>query len=511
MYNESTGSGPLSWSPTTAFFFNKNNGLGSARFSTFGKRSGNHVDSPATPSLFATSDGHSGSGSNSSLGFQSLSSQGNGSELGNNGEHWSPHNYWSTLSSDSKAGITSTSATFPNDPNWEQSQSSRTGGEGHANGSLHQGHGQGHGPLLYQGSFSPANGGGRNGMNGMVPPTPRGMAPPPPLISSRNPRSAGLSWLYQDLPMGSADATRQASMPQGQHHSEMSHSLNAFAVPLTTLSRPPLSARAPRSRRGTAHEESDVRTTPAWATSVERSISPGEGHSAGSDGAELSHRSYTTTTFFTPDDGRYASEEARWAAVQAREPRASAAFFYCVLTTKVRESVASRRIHTTSRSADLRANAFIPLHQIFCRTTCPSRRPVRENICFVNTAQEASALGYRACKRCKPDVQGGDPHEERQEVLINKVKDRLLQSIIEGGKGKAVKGKGLKYIAEELGVSHWHLHRCFKKRVGTTPEAWAKAQAKRLRSLRRSSGGGASEVSYDGERMPMRGEIGHEP
>ncbi|CAO1624571.1 unnamed protein product [Sympodiomycopsis kandeliae] len=157
---------------------------------------------------------------------------------------------------------------------------------------------------------------------------------------------------------------------------------------------------------------------------------------------------------------RYDTEEGRWLAVQRRDPRASAAFFYCVLSTK-----------------------------IFCRTTCPSRHPVRENIIFVNTALDAANLGYRACRRCEPDLEGGDPHEERQEALIAKVKERLYASVAASGRGKTVKGQGLKYIAEELGVSHWHLHRCFKKRVGTTPEAWAKLQAKMIRSSLNSCGG----------------------
>lgn len=120
--------------------------------------------------------------------------------------------------------------------------------------------------------------------------------------------------------------------------------------------------------------------------------------------------------------------------------------------------------------------------QIFCRTTCPSRHPVRDNIIFVETASQALSQGFRACRRCKPDLEGGDPHERRQEALIAQVKERLYASVAASGKGKTVKGQGLKYIAEDLGVSHWHLHRCFKKRVGTTPEAWAKLQAKKLRS-----------------------------
>lgn len=140
-------------------------------------------------------------------------------------------------------------------------------------------------------------------------------------------------------------------------------------------------------------------------------------------------------------------------------------------------------MRTTSDAvtADYESYPIATVVQIFCRTTCPSRKPVRDNIFFVDTADQAISLGFRACRRCKPDMSGGDPHEERQEHLIKEVKARLTAGIHAGSNGKACKGKGLKYIAEDLGVSHWHLHRCFKKRVGQTPEAWAKHEAKRLR------------------------------
>lgn len=65
-----------------------------------------------------------------------------------------------------------------------------------------------------------------------------------------------------------------------------------------------------------------------------------------------------------------------------------------------------------------------------------------------------------------------------------------------------MKGKGLKYIAEELGVSHWHLHRCFKKRVGNTPEAWAKEQAVRM------SGGSSRSESRDSMEWQQAGGVG---
>jgi len=39
---------------------------------------------------------------------------------------------------------------------------------------------------------------------------------------------------------------------------------------------------------------------------------------------------------------------------------------------------------------------------IYCRPTCPARTPLRRNVTFYATAEEARAAGYRACKRCRP-------------------------------------------------------------------------------------------------------------
>jgi AraC family transcriptional regulator of adaptative response/methylated-DNA-[protein]-cysteine methyltransferase len=36
----------------------------------------------------------------------------------------------------------------------------------------------------------------------------------------------------------------------------------------------------------------------------------------------------------------------------------------------------------------------------YCRPSCPSRRPLRVNVAFYSTRQEAEVAGFRACKRC---------------------------------------------------------------------------------------------------------------
>lgn len=70
----------------------------------------------------------------------------------------------------------------------------------------------------------------------------------------------------------------------------------------------------------------------------------------------------------------YTGDEARWAAVVARDPGADGAFYVGVRTTG-----------------------------IYCRPSCRSRQPLRKNVTFHESAASAVAAGFRACKRCKPD------------------------------------------------------------------------------------------------------------
>ena len=68
----------------------------------------------------------------------------------------------------------------------------------------------------------------------------------------------------------------------------------------------------------------------------------------------------------------YATDAARWRAVQARDPRADGLFYYAVTG-------------------------------IYCRPICPSCRPRRDHFRFFAQPHAARAQGYRACKRCHPE------------------------------------------------------------------------------------------------------------
>jgi methylphosphotriester-DNA--protein-cysteine methyltransferase len=144
------------------------------------------------------------------------------------------------------------------------------------------------------------------------------------------------------------------------------------------------------------------------------------------------------------------SDDARWAILSTRTcpPSLQPPWLYAVTTT-----------------------------HIYCRPTCPARLARRANVVFFDTASDAEKAGYRACKRCKPNVaaqadpggrevvQAGDGEEGRRKVIkaVEIIKEK-------GAKGQRV---GLRELSEEVGLSRWHLLRIFRKRWGVTPKEMA--------------------------------------
>src|SRR6187549_2330853 len=55
------------------------------------------------------------------------------------------------------------------------------------------------------------------------------------------------------------------------------------------------------------------------------------------------------------------------------------------------------------RSWDGRVIGAVSTTGIYCKPSCPARRPKREHVQFYATPEEARAAGYRACLRCRPD------------------------------------------------------------------------------------------------------------
>jgi AraC family transcriptional regulator, regulatory protein of adaptative response / methylated-DNA-[protein]-cysteine methyltransferase len=72
---------------------------------------------------------------------------------------------------------------------------------------------------------------------------------------------------------------------------------------------------------------------------------------------------------------------------------------------------AAARFWQATMSRDARADGTFVLAvrstHIYCRPSCPARRPLRRNVLFFRTGEEAEKHGFRACRRCKPNEIAG--------------------------------------------------------------------------------------------------------
>ena len=68
-----------------------------------------------------------------------------------------------------------------------------------------------------------------------------------------------------------------------------------------------------------------------------------------------------------------------------------------------------RAVGTRDTRLDGRIFSAVKTTGIYCRPSCPARTPKRENVVFFRTAAGAQAAGFRACRRCRPDVSPGNP------------------------------------------------------------------------------------------------------
>src|SRR4051794_21284141 len=70
------------------------------------------------------------------------------------------------------------------------------------------------------------------------------------------------------------------------------------------------------------------------------------------------------------------------------------------------------------RSWDGRIIGAVKTTGIYCKRSCPARRPMRENVEFFAPPEEARAAGYRPCLRCKPDEFGRDREAVAQAIKL---------------------------------------------------------------------------------------------
>lgn len=139
-------------------------------------------------------------------------------------------------------------------------------------------------------------------------------------------------------------------------------------------------------------------------------------------------------------------EETLWKAVEARDKASDGRFVYGVLTTGV-----------------------------YCKPSCSSRRPLRENVRFFLSGEDAQRAGLRACRKCKPDLS-----RERGIVALASlyVREHLDDKL------------DLATLAKAAGVSTFALHRRFKAELGLSPREFV--QSCRLETLKHGLKKGAN-------------------
>jgi AraC family transcriptional regulator, regulatory protein of adaptative response / methylated-DNA-[protein]-cysteine methyltransferase len=131
---------------------------------------------------------------------------------------------------------------------------------------------------------------------------------------------------------------------------------------------------------------------------------------------------------------RYASDQARWNALVQKDHSADGEFWYTVKTTGV-----------------------------FCRPSCPSRRPNRENVEFYDSPEEAEKAGYRPCRRCDPKGPGiAGQHADAVATACRLIKETDEYPNLDG-------------LAAAVNMSPYWFHRVFKASTGLTPKAYASA------------------------------------
>jgi len=142
--------------------------------------------------------------------------------------------------------------------------------------------------------------------------------------------------------------------------------------------------------------------------------------------------------------------EARyWQATLARDRRADGAFFFAVKST-----------------------------QVYCRPSCPARRPLRKNTLFFSTRREAEQQGFRPCRRCKPN-------EIPAAVRIVQRAAAALTSDFDEAVNVAE-------LARRVGVKTDALRRAFRQQAGLTPKELAAAL--RLRKFKKLLRQGSSII-----------------
>lgn len=151
----------------------------------------------------------------------------------------------------------------------------------------------------------------------------------------------------------------------------------------------------------------------------------------------------------------------RWDAVKNRLRSADGTFVFAVRTTK-----------------------------IYCRPSCPARRPKPENILYFPSPREAEAAGYRACLRCRPNVASPNSDSARK---VQQICARIDAALADNSEARLT----LAELSRSLGASSHQIERLFQRILGITPRQYT--DARRMAQLKSSlrNGEKVAMATYD--------------
>jgi len=126
---------------------------------------------------------------------------------------------------------------------------------------------------------------------------------------------------------------------------------------------------------------------------------------------------------------------------------------------------AAARYWRATLSRDARADGTFVLAvrstHIYCRPSCPARRPLRHNVVFFRTGAEAEQQGFRACLRCRPNEVAGSV------ALVENAARELAQSSEDSVR--------FSVLAAKLRTTPATLRRAFLQTTGLRPRELAAA------------------------------------
>jgi AraC family transcriptional regulator of adaptative response/methylated-DNA-[protein]-cysteine methyltransferase len=164
------------------------------------------------------------------------------------------------------------------------------------------------------------------------------------------------------------------------------------------------------------------------------------------------------------------SPRAKWAAVLARDRSADGRFVYAVRSTG-----------------------------IYCKPSCPSRKPRRENASFFALPAAAEQKGFRACQRCKPRSTGLQDPRTLAVARVCAAIDRHLQTGEGASAGAAPEDYRLtlRSLSAGAGMGPYQLERAFRSVMGISPRQYADARRMHRLKSKLKKGDDVTTALYD--------------